>query len=470
MRRRPRSPDRHLLCERTPLVTLAAHQRLRPDLVWTGTSFEAGWAVDVDPAGRILAVGPAEDPATDAVGPIATEVDLRGKALLPGFVNAHSHAFQRGLRGRGETFPAGAGSFWTWREAMYDLVGRLDESLLYNLSTLAFREMLAAGITTVGEFHYVHHLDDDERTFAGDAVVVQAAHDVGIRLVLLHAFYRFGGLDEPHRGRPLTGGQLRFETADYDTYLRSFERLEKLVRGTGSYESLQLGVVAHSIRAVSQDDLRRLHTLAQEQGLVFHMHVEEQRQEIEACLETHGQTPMQVILDACEVDERTTAVHCTHTAPDDMERYLAAGGNVCLCPLTEANLGDGIADLPGILAARGSQLCLGSDSNARISMLEEMRWTEYVQRLHRERRGVVVTGDGRIGPRLLGAATVGGARSLGLDAGRIEAGALADFSAIDLHHRQLDHATPETLADALVCGGGDGVISNVCVGGRWLQA
>ena len=442
-----------------PTVDFTA-QRLRADLVWTGTSFEPDLAITVH-EGRIESLAPADDNTE-------SDVDLAGKALLPGFVNAHSHAFQRGLRGRGETFPKGAGSFWTWREAMYDLVGRLDEPLLYELSSQAFREMLAAGITSVGEFHYVHHLHDLTRSFAGDAVVLQAARDVGIRLVLLHAFYRFGGLDTPERGQPLAGGQQRFETPDFDTYVRSFERLESLLRGDASDGRQQLGIVAHSIRAVARDDLQRLHALSRERGLVFHMHVEEQRQEIEACVETYGMTPMQVILDACDVDQRTTAVHCTHTAPADMERYLAADANVCLCPLTEANLGDGIADLPGILDADESQICLGSDSNARISMLEEMRWTEYVQRLHRERRGVAVDEDGRVGPRLLHAATVGGARSLGVDAGRIEAGALADFVAVDLGHPQLAHTTPETLADALVCGAGDGAIANVCVGGKWL--
>lgn len=455
-------------------MTLADHQVLRPELAWTGTTFEAGWTVEVDGDGRIVSAGPADstESAGDDANPFADEIDLRGRALLPGFVNAHSHAFQRGLRGLGETFPKGAGSFWTWREAMYSLVGRLDETLLYDLTHQAFREMLAAGITSVGEFHYVHHLHDLTRSFAGDAVVLQAARDAGIRVVLLQACYRFGGLllshdGIPEKGRPLSGGQLRFDTRDFDTYLQSIDRLEGLLH-RDLPEGQTLGIVAHSIRAVAEDDLRRLHALARERGWVFHMHVEEQRQEIEDCLEVYGKTPMQVVLDACDADERTTAVHCTHTTPADMARYLGTGANVCLCPLTEANLGDGIADLPGILQAGASQLCLGSDSNARISMLEEMRWTEYVQRLQGERRGVAVDDEGRLAPRLLEAATVGGARALGLDTGRIETGALADFVTVDLGHPQLAHTTPETLADALVCGGGDGVIERVCVGGRWV--
>lgn len=429
---------------------------LEADLTYLGRAFEKGIQVEV--AGdRIIRVGRglAEGPRR-----------LQNRALLPGFVNGHSHAFQRFLRGRGETFPQGAGSFWTWREAMYQLVESLDADRLFDISKHAFGEMLKAGMTTVGEFHYVHHLSPgaEEQDFAADGVVVAAAREAGIRLVLLQTFYKTGAI-----GQPLQGGQKRFATPDVDEYWRQLDHLaERLQLPTES-----LGVVGHSVRAVPLDDLEALAKGAGERGMLFHIHVEEQRQEIAASLNAYGKRPMEVVFERIFPHlpaRNVTSIHCTHSLPEDLAQYLEAGANVCLCPLTEANLGDGFSHLPSIAhAAAKGQVAIGTDSNVRFSMLEEMRLLEFAQRLKREERGAVRDEEGHIGRLLLNIATAGGARALGLEAGAITENHLADFVTIDLGHPSLAYAPQETLEDALIFGGADGTLAEVCVGGRWLD-
>ena len=425
---------------------------LAPELLWTGERFERERCLVIDDAGRIERVGPlaGEDPSAVQA--------LDRRALLPGFVNAHSHAFQRGLRGRGERFAAGAGSFWTWRQAMYGLVDDLDADGMHALSLRAFREMLACGITSVGEFHYLHH-DRSGAGWALDEAVVAAAGDAGIRLVLLNAYYQTGGI-----GRELEGPQLRFRAGSPDEFWRNQERLA----GVLDPDSQALGCVVHSVRAASLADLRAVHEGSRERSMVFHMHLEEQPREIEECVAAHGRQPMELLLDELEVDERFTAVHCTHTEPEAMGRFLGRGGNVCICPLTEANLGDGIADLPTVQRHAGT-LALGTDSNARISMLEEMRWLEYAQRLALEKRGVLTDQEGEVARRCLEAATRGGARSLGLDSGELVPGRWADFVVVDLDAAALAGCDDGTLLDALVFGAGDRALVASAVSGRWAH-
>jgi formimidoylglutamate deiminase len=418
---------------------------LQAELTWTGAEFAPAVQVSIDTAGRIEAVG--------ALGRTETE-RLARVALLPGFVDAHSHAFQRGLRGRGESFPAGAGSFWSWREAMYALVNSLDHESLRRISARAFAEMRDAGITTVGEFHYLHHERDGD--FALDDAVVQAAADAGIRLVLLYSYYATGA-----PGRPLEGAQRRFATPSLDRYWRQVDRLA----GVLAADTQTLGVAPHSIRAAAPTEIRLLSEEARRRGLPVHLHVEEQRREIEESLAAYGRPPMAVILDAVEGGP-FTAVHCTHTADADMARFLAAGGTVCLCPLTEGNLGDGIPRL-GPPHAVGGRLALGTDSNNRLAMLEEMRWLEYGQRLRGELRGALPDRAGEVAPTLLDAASAGGARALGIPAGRIARGCWADFVAVNLDAPGLAEVPPERLLDALVFGAGNEVIAGTYVGGKW---
>ena len=416
-----------------------------PALAWVDGRFVAGQQIAIGSDGRIEAVG--------ELGRDDAEV-LRDVALLPGFVDAHSHAFQRGLRGEGERFPRGAGSFWTWREAMYTLVGALDQPTMRRISARAFAEMRDAGITTVGEFHYVHH--EREGDFALDEAVIQAATDVGIRMVLLYCYYATGA-----PGRPLEGAQRRFATPTVDGFWRQVDGLLPVLDPA----TQSMGVAPHSIRAANPDEIAAIYAEGRRRDMPVHLHVEEQRREIDESVAAYGRPPMPVILDAVG-DGPFTAVHCTHTTAGDMRRFLAAEGRVCLCPLTEGNLGDGIPRLGPEHAAQG-RLAIGSDSNNRLAMLEDMRWIEYGQRLRGELRGALADGHGEVAPVLLAAATSGGADALGLRAGRIAAGCWADFAAVSLRAPSLAELPAARLLDGLVFGSGNEAVVGTYVGGRW---
>lgn len=418
---------------------------LRPELAWIDGAFRRGVEVRIGDDGRF---GPV---TVGCDGPMTHP----GTAVLPGFVNAHSHAFQRGLRGRGERFPGETEDFWSWREAMYGLVDAMDADRMKSLCRSAFMEMRRAGITTVGEFHYLHH-PEGAPPHAGDRIVLEAAAEVGIRIVLLSAHYTHGGF-----GVPLAGGQRRFDTVGLDAYWKAFDEVADLL---GPNQSM--GVVAHSLRAVPIEDIVALHAEAVRRGLVLHLHVEEQVREIEECMAATGHTPTRLLLERLEPGSECTAVHATHTAPDDLDAWLDRGCGVCLCPLTEANLGDGFPDR-GRMLARSGAISIGSDSNARISMLEELRMLELSHRLQAGCRGAWRGGDGRIDEVLLDMATTGGARSLGIDAGRIAEGALADLVLVDLEADTLSHVDVEGLGAALVLGADREVVVDTCVGGRW---
>src|SRR5687768_12059174 len=290
-------------------------ERIRAALTWTGSRFERGVVVEIGENGMIHRVGAAEDAR-----------DLANRALLPGFISAHSHAFQRALRGRGESFPSGEGSFWSWREAMYKLVTELDAQMFYDESFGTYQEMLAAGITTVGEFHYLPEFDE---------AVLAAARDAGIRLVLLKSYYRTGGI-----AKPLQGPQVRFGTASVPQYWEAMHRLTSQLDA----RTQVLGASAHSIRAASPEEIASLYEEATLQGMVFHMHLEEQPREVEDSITAYDKTPMRLMLDTLDLGSNFTAVHATQTSAEDLRDFLGRGGSVCITPLTEANLGDGFPD------------------------------------------------------------------------------------------------------------------------------
>ncbi|MEO8201702.1 MAG: formimidoylglutamate deiminase, partial [Gemmatimonadota bacterium] len=428
---------------------LMPNQIIEADWTWTGHALESGVQVDVGSGGLIERVG--------ALGATPTE-RLRNQALFPGMINVHSHAFQRGLRGKGERFPAGMGSFWSWREAMYALVEELDPEPFKRICIQAFREMLACGTTTVGEFHYFHHTRGTS-DYAFDRLIIEAAREAGIRMVLLQTYYRTGGV-----GQPLIGGQRRFATADPAEYWASVDRLAPLLDPA----TQSLGAVAHSIRAAAPDEIAALHAESVKRGMVFHIHVEEQRKEIEDTVAAYRLPPMALITRAIADVSNVTAVHCTHTDPLDMDRYLEAGGRVCLCPLTEGNLGDGIPDLSPVHAA-GGRMALGSDSNNRIAMFEDMRWLEYGQRLADETRGELRPEDGRLSRTLFEIATIGGADSLRIPAGAVEPGKVADFFTVDLSAPALAGCEADSLLDGMIFGADSSVVQATCVGGRWVH-
>lgn len=440
-------------------------------LTWHRGGFQTGLQVEVLPDGRIGRIG---------LGLGAATRRFPAGALLPGLINAHSHAFQIGLRGRVERFapwgaatPSAAGSgadraggptgkavedFWTWRGEMYALVESMTPERLYELSLRAFREMLAGGITTVGEFHYLHQLDEGFDYLLDDAVL-SAARDSGIRTRFLEAYYARGGF-----GRPLSPAQRRFASPDPATYWKQMDRLAGSLDGS----LLSLGAVVHSVRAANWGELREIYDEAARRALPFHIHVEEQPAEIEDSLRDSGRRPMEWIVSELAVGPRMTAIHCTHTRPEDMARYLRMGGNVCLCPSTEANLGDGFCGVLEDVLAVPERLSLGSDQGGRLCFFEEMRWLEYGQRLLHRRRGVLADGGGRVALRLFEAATAGGARALDLPIGRIESGRHADFCVIDLAAPILADRTPEDLLERMVFCGGPSLIADRCVGGKWL--
>jgi len=411
-----------------------------PELCYIGGKLERGKSIVVD-GGSIIEIG---------------EGNNSDKGLyLPGFVNAHSHAFQRGLRGRGETFPKGSNSFWGWREEMYRLVSEVDAKTFRYWCVKAFQEMRSAGITTVGEFHYLHH--DEDNDYAFDDIVIEAAQEVGIRIVLLHAAYQHAGIH-----LPLEKEQQRFNTNTFDEWA---SQVETVSVKTSALERCSIGLVAHSIRAVDQKTIVKIADFAYRNGMPLHLHVEEQQQEIQASLDAYSKTPMRFLCDEIEISPLVTAVHCTHTAEADMEEWLTRGANVCICPLTEANLADGICDVPRIVHCEGT-ISLGTDSNARISMLEELRLLEYAQRLYKQNRGICINPLGDMGSYLIEVATQNGARCLGIKAGAIEVGKLADFTVIDLKHQQLEGVANQHLLAALCCGCDNSVISETIIGGQ----
>ena len=413
-----------------------------------------GWAatvrIGVDETGRIDSVEAGQAPRAG---------DERVAVLLPAASNLHSHTFQRAMAGLAERRgPAGRDSFWTWRETMYRFLDVLSPDEIEAVAAFAFMEMLEAGFASVAEFHYLHHrpgggayADIGELS----ACIGAAALDTGIGLTLLQVHYAQGGVD----GRPLKGGQLRFGN-DLDSFARLLERASAVVRGLAP--DARLGIAPHSLRAVGLADLAALADLMPEAP--FHIHIAEQEGEVEETLAVHGARPVSFLLDNFGVDGRWCLIHCTHMDADETERLARTGAVAGLCPVTEANLGDGIFDGARYLAA-GGRLGVGSDSNIHISFNEELRQLEYSQRL-RDRARIVLAGpDQSCGRRLFDLALAGGAQALGRDGGVIEAGRWADLVALD--PAMLDDAPAgDGLLDRWVFTGGREAVSDVWSAGR----
>jgi formiminoglutamate deiminase len=353
-------------------------------------------------------------------------VRVGGDVCLPGFVNAHSHAFHRALRGVSET---ASGSFWTWRDLMYSVAARLDPDSYRELASLVYAEMLLAGYTAVGEFHYLHHAargdpyaDPNEM----GSSVLAAASAAGIRLTLIDACYLQAGVD----GSPLSGVQLRFGDGSDESWS---ERVSLMLPSSSSArfgDLARLGVAVHSVRANPPTAIRTVAALASAARIPLHVHLSEQRRENEDCEKVLGLTPTELLGDCGALSVQTTAVHATHLTTSDVGRLGLASCGVCACPTTERDLGDGIGPFSD-LADAGAVLSIGSDSHAVIDPFEETRAIELNERLGLERRGVW-----RV-PALFSAATSGGLRSLGWPEGGIRVGAPADVVGIRLDSLRL---------------------------------
>jgi formimidoylglutamate deiminase len=428
------------------------------DLTWREGAFRSDLAVEIGADGRIVRVAPAREIA----GPGPERLTRR--ALLPGFVNTHSHAFQRLLRGRVQWRPAGAeADFWSWRRSMVTLALELSPDDVESVSRFAFLEMLHAGITTVGEFHYLRR-DTDGRPYADPHEiaerVVAAARDVGLRITLLDAAYATGGIEAP-----IELSQRRFATPDLEAFLAGTDELRGRFAGV---PSVTVGIAPHSVRAVPRSWLGAMAEWAAQRSAPLHAHVSEQAAEVEACAAAYGRRPVELLSDEGALGPGFTAVHATHVDSAEIELLAAAGVTVCACPTTERDLGDGILPAAELVAA-GVEIALGTDSQVVIDPFEEMRALEGHERLRSGRRVVLgaVRGDRlESAPALLAMAAEAGSHSLGLGAGRIEADAWADLVGVDLDHPALAGAREDTLAAMLALSAPANVVADVWVAGE----
>jgi formimidoylglutamate deiminase len=422
---------------------------LAPDYIYTPDGLKASMIVTISDDGFISGIAPrsADSLVTDP---------LPGVALLPGFVNAHSHVFQRALRGHTHRPLSKQDTFWTWRRAMYAEAGRLNPESLYTGALRAYREMLAVGYTTVGEFHYVHHQPDGRPYASPNAMseaLLEAGREAGIRVVLLMTAYAQSGFNQPPEE-----GQRRFCDASVEAYL---ERVEAL-RVAG----VLVGVAPHSVRAVPENWFRAIADYSRAHQLPLHIHADEQVAEIEQARTAYSCAPIELLERFGALHEHTTVVHATHASATEIELLARSGCTVCVCPTTEGDLGDGIAPYAELLAA-GVPLAIGADSNTRLDPIEELRWAEYSARMRYQRRRVLVSSElASPGPLLLATGTIAGARSLGLTTGEIAPGRPADLVAIDLAHPSLAGWTGEDLLDVLFFGASAHVITGVWVQGR----
>lgn len=392
----------------------------------------------------------------DEVGSGPGEVRrLEGRLLLPGFVNAHSHAFQRAIRGHVQWRDQARGDFWTWRDAMYRAANALSPEGIEAVSRLAFLEMAEAGVTEVGEFHYLHHQPSGHRYDDPDELaerVIAAALDVGVRIVLLRVAYHRAG-----PGESLRSDQARFGARDPDEVLRAVAR----IAGHGD-PRVRAGVAPHSVRAVPPEWLPEFALFA---GPI-HAHVAEQPAEVQACLTETGKSPLAVFHDAGLVDRRFSAVHLTFPSDGDVGLLQDAGGSVVVCPSTEMDLGDGF--LPNDARTR-LPLALGSDSHALIDLLQEARTLELHGRALAGRRHVLTPDDDDHGlaASLLRSTSEAGARALGGSGGRLEVGASADLVTLDLR-RPAAAGVPPVVAAAMVADAS--WVDEVWVGGKRVVA
>ncbi len=415
--------------------------------LWFETALlPTGWAERVRVGvvdGRIASV-------TEAVDPEAA--DRRGAIALPGLPNLHSHAFQRAMAGLTEARGPNADSFWTWRDLMYRFVDRLDPEMVEAIAAMAFVEMLECGFTRVGEFHYLHH-DPGGRPY-GDraemgARVASAADETGIGLTLLPVFYAHAGFG----GLPPLPGQRRF-TNSLESYGRLLEASRSAV---SSLPDAVVGAAPHSLRATTEPELVAVAALA---GGPIHIHIAEQVQEVDDCLLWSGARPVAWLLDRLPVDPGWCLVHATHMTAEETRRLAASGAVAGLCPITEANLGDGLFPARDFLAGGGA-FGIGSDSNVRIDATEELRLLEYGQRLHHRARNVLSSGPGSsTGAALYRGALAGGSQALGAPAA-LQPGASADIVVLDAQHPDLAGRPGDALLDALVFAAGSRLVKEV---------
>jgi formimidoylglutamate deiminase len=422
---------------------------VRPELLYSRGAFVGGQALLVGTEGTIV---------TADAGLTAETISLPRKAVLPGFVNTHSHSFQRLIRGKSESRAMSGRDFWSWRGTMYHAAAHLDPEEVYDVARMAFLEMLLSGTTTVGEFHYLHNAPggrpyDDPNLLSKQ--VIAAAQSVGIRVVLLRSAYMRSGYELQR-----DPGQIRF----FESASQFIENMNALAAAT----SVPVGVAPHSLRAVPLRELKEMAAWARERKLPLHMHVAEQIAENEACLREYGLTPVALLGREGLLGPDFTAVHAIHISAEEIALLAGSGATVCSCPTTERNLGDGVIVADQVMR-EGIGIALGSDSQAQIDPLEDARELEYHLRLDRQQRAILdQIGEQTLASRLFDCATVNGARSLGVHAGELSAGSLADFFTVDLDDLSIAGHSGGDLLPLVVFSLDRTAIRDVVVHGRWV--
>ncbi len=424
------------------MTTLFANRAL------TASGWQSNVRIGVGADGLLHEVRADAEPRAD---------ETRAGVVIPGLTNAHSHAFQRALAGHTEQRgPDDRDTFWTWRERMYGLASVVDAKRLTAIARQAYVEMLASGYTAVAEFHYLHSEPGSAPSEAMFDALAQAADDAGIRLTYVPVLYERGGFED----EPLSPRQQRFART-LPEFLAHYRRCRERAAG-----ELEVGIGAHSLRAVSGASLSEIAGAARGDGVPLHIHIAEQQREVEQCLAVRHRRPVRWLLEHHDVDRHWCLVHATHLDPDEVTALAESGAVACLCPSTEANLGDGLFPLAPYLAA-GGRIAIGSDSHISINPFEELRWLEYGQRLVAEARNIAAIGGRHTGRALYERAAAGGAQAGGTTSGRLERGATADLLCLDDEDPMLAGHGADTMLDALVFSGFSLPLDRVMVGGRW---
>lgn len=427
----------------------------RPELLYSNGRFVSNAGLLVSDDGKVRQTPEKLDSSSIRI------VELPGKALLPGFVNAHSHSFQRLIRGKSES-RAVSDDFWSWRGRMYHAANQLDPQDVYDAARMAFLEMILAGTTTVGEFHYLHNAPDgrpyDDPNLLSKQVIA-AAQSVGLRIVLLRTAYLRSGFELPR-----DPGQIRF----FESSRAFLENMGTLMREYPDDPSVGFGVAPHSVRAVPLAEICEIAAWSRGAGLPFHMHVSEQVAENAACIREYGVTPIRLLSREGILSPKFTGVHAIHVTPDEIGMIKESGALICACPTTERNLGDGVFPADAVIDS-GIRVALGSDSQAQIDPLEDARELDYHLRLQQQKRAIL---DHRAGQPLAHAlfecATAHGAQALAVPAGELKPGAFADFFTVNLNDTSIAGNAAEDLLSTLVFSLNRSAVCDVAVNGTLI--
>jgi formimidoylglutamate deiminase len=430
-----------------------------PDLLYVDGKLKQGVALISDSSGYIVDITGQPNQSNQIVR-------LSNKALLPGLVNSHSHAFQRTIRGRTEYRTNKNDNFWTWREMMYNAASSLTPEDIYDASRMAFLEMALSGITSIGEFHYVHNdvngkSYDDPNLMAKH--VVQAARDVGLRIALLDVAYARAGYQTPDNPR-----QGRFIINDPQKFIYQIEDLKTTF--SQLRDQAWVGIAPHSVRALPLSYLNEIISYANSKDLLIHMHIAEQPAEIKACLAEHNLTPIQLLDEKGLLSSKLTLIHAIHINEDEISSLARSNVSVCACPTTERNLGDGIIPVDQLFN-HSINVALGTDSQVQIDLLEDARELEYHLRLQKLERTILtdqLNSMSDLASKLFNCATKNGAHCIGSPGGTFEIGKAADFFTIDINDPSIAGSGTEDLLSTIVFSASRSAITDISIGGKLI--